>query len=97
MLKEKIKDFVDSMEVDVSELESARWDYNIYGVEPQYAVGGWDYDEDEEWEAQKEKAIDWIKSDGVGAYFNEVSEAAFERDAKTLRLTNAAIKYIESL
>lgn len=66
---EDLDDWVNDIEIDESELESASWDCNIYGVEPQYAVGGWIYDEDEYYQAQVDKAIDYLKSDGWGGYF----------------------------
>lgn len=67
-LKE-LEDWVGKIEIDVEDLESAKWDSNIYCVEPQYAVGGWVYDEDEYYQAQVDKAIDYLKSDGWGGYF----------------------------
>lgn len=67
-LKE-LEDWVGKIEIDVEDLESSKWDSNIYGVEPQYAVGGWVCDEDEYYQAQVDKAIDYLKSDGWGGYF----------------------------
>lgn len=86
---EELNDWVDKIEIDESDLESARWDCNIYGVEPQYAVGGWIYDEDEYYKAQIDKAIDYLKSDGWGGYF----EYADNQDDEAL--TKEAIEYLE--
>ena len=57
-LKKQIDEWVESFEIDVEELESAHYDRNIYDLEPHLAVGGWVWDEDEEYQAQVEKAID---------------------------------------
>ena len=64
-IKKMVSDFVDDREIEVSELDSAEYDSNIYGVEPQYAVGGYDYDEDEYYAKQLEEAIECIKADGL--------------------------------
>lgn len=93
MLKKKIYDFIENIAIDMDELESASWDRNIYGVEPQYAVGGWDYDDDEYFEKQVETAIEWFNEDGVGNYI-DIGEAT-ERDAEHHRLTDKVINWIE--
>lgn len=92
LTKEQFKeldDWVDEIEIDEKNLESAKWDRNIYGVEPQYAVGGWIYDEDEYYQAQVDKAIDYLESDGWGGYF----EYADNQDEDSL--TKEAIEYLE--
>ena len=72
MLRENIKkeliDVIETIEVDVTSLESCRWIRNIYGTEPQYAVGGYDWDEDEEWRAKALKLARWVEKDGLGEY-----------------------------
>ena len=93
MLKKKIYDFIENIVIDMDELESARWDRNIYGVEPQYAVGGWDYDEDEYFEKQVETAIEWFSDDGIGNHI-DIGDA-FYRDEENRRLTDKAIGWIE--
>lgn len=67
---EKVEDFVQDLEVDESSLDSARWDSNPYGVEPQLAIGSgcWVYDDDDYYNAQLEKALDCIESDGAWEY-----------------------------
>lgn len=69
-IKKELLNVAEAIEIDVTSLESCRWIRNIYGVEPQYAVGGYDWDEDEEWRAQLLKLADWIEVDGIGEYVN---------------------------
>lgn len=96
MLKQKIKKFVQDIEIDPTTLDSCEWDSNPYLVESQLAGGSGEYvwDEAEEWEAKKEAAIEAIKCNGLWGF---VPEAIDERDAETLRLTDAIIEYIEIL
>ena len=70
---EKVEDFVQDLEVDESSLDSARWDSNPYGVEPHLAVGSgcWVYDDDDYYNAQLEKALDYIESDGAWEYIED--------------------------
>lgn len=77
--------------IEPSDLESAKWDSNIYGVEPQYAVGGWVYDEDEYYNKQIEEAIEMILADGIGAYFYEVDQDDNSDDEE---LEKEAIEYL---
>lgn len=84
-LKKQIDEWVDDFEIDVEELESAHYDRNIYGLEPHLAVGGWVWDEDEEYRAQVEKALEALKEDGVEAYFDVDEE-----------MTDEVVKYLES-
>lgn len=97
-------------DVDPSELQSARWDNNPYGVEPQLrgGSGAWDYDEDELFNAASEDLIDAIESDGIFEYFLEyngcISEDTIEDiEAKIdeiegyeTALNNEAIEYIRN-
>lgn len=70
---EKVEDFVQDLEVDESSLDSARWDSNPYGVEPHLAGGSgcWVYDDDDYYNAQLEKALDCIESDGAWEYIKD--------------------------
>lgn len=70
---EKVEDFVQDLEVDESSLDSARWDSNPYGVEPALAGGSgcWVYDDDDYYNAQLEKALDYIESDGAWEYIKD--------------------------
>lgn len=77
-LKQKVDEFVNDFEIDVEELESAYYDSNIYGLEPHLAVGGWVWDEDEEYRAQVEKTLESLKEAGVEAYFDVDEESSKE-------------------
>lgn len=70
---EKVEDFVQDLEIDESSLNSSRWDSNPYGVEPWLAVGSgcWVYDDDDYYNAQLEKALDYIESDGAWEYIKD--------------------------
>ena len=58
--------------VDIEDLRSAKYDSNPYGVEPELvgSSGGFDWDDDELWNASCELAVKWLKADGLGGYFN---------------------------
>lgn len=86
---EELDNWINEIEIDEEDLESAKWDSNIYCVEPQYAVGGWVYDEDEYYQAQVDKAIDYLKSDGWGGYFE------YDDNQDDEVLTKEAIEYLE--
>lgn len=59
-MREAVDKKIDSFEIDPEDLENSKYDSNIYGVEPQYAKGGWIVDDDEYFEKQVEKAIDYL-------------------------------------
>ena len=64
-LKEKILEFVENLEIDVTELPSYRYSpAQTYGWVNNPEPADDDWDEDEEIEAKKEKAIEMIKADG---------------------------------
>lgn len=67
-IKKELLAEIEEVDIDVSTLDSTRWDRNIYGVEPHLAVGGWDYDEEELWKEQAKKLADMVKSDGLCNY-----------------------------
>lgn len=77
-LKKQIDEWVDDFDIDVEALPSSYYDRNIYGLEPHLAVGGWVWDEDEEYRAQVEKALEALKEDGVEAYFDVDEENSKE-------------------
>lgn len=70
---ERVEDFVQDLEVDESSLDSAKWDSNPYGVEPHLAIGSgcWVYADDDYYNAQLEKALDCIESDGAWEYIKD--------------------------
>lgn len=83
--KWEIKDFVFSIDVDVEELESFDYDDNPYGLEYPLSRGSGcgSWDEDEELEVQKERAIELITQDGMWEYIPvcvdcESDEAEYE-------------------
>ena len=70
--KWEIKDFVFSIDVDVEDLEAYDYDDNPYGLEYPLSRGSGcgTWDEDEELEAQKMRAIELITQDGMWEYIS---------------------------
>lgn len=70
---DKVENFVQDLEVDESSLNSSRWDSNPYGVEPELAGGSgcWVYDDDDYYNAQLEKALDYVESDGAWEHIED--------------------------
>lgn len=74
MLNEKIKkqllDKAETIDIDVSELESYHWDNNPYDLEPALALGsaGGVWEEDEEYSEQCKLLAEWVIADGLGEY-----------------------------
>ena len=87
-MRKVVDDKIDSFEIDPEDLEHSKYDSNIYGVEPQYAKGGWIVDDDEYFEKQVEKAIDYLDgsildfcdlpSDMVQIYSEDIDEKLVE-------------------
>lgn len=69
-IKKELLNKAETIDIDVSELESYHWDNNPYDLEPALARGSacgvWD--EDEEWKEQLRTLADWVKADGLGEY-----------------------------
>lgn len=101
-LKE-LEDWVGKIEIDVEDLESAKWDSNIYGVEAPLAVGGWVYDEDECYIEQAKLALEIIEVDGAWEHFSwcfdKDGDPDEEKNEKVLDVLRAEIdgKYVEPL
>lgn len=84
--KWEIKDFVFSIDVDVEDLDSYDYDDNPYGLEYPLSRGSGcgTWDEDEELEAQKMRAIELITQDGLWEYLGvgvdcETDDAEYEK------------------
>lgn len=84
--KWEIKDFVFSIDVDVEDLESYDYDDNPYGLEYplSHGSGCGSWDEDEELEAQKIRAIELLTQDGMWEYISvgvdwETDEDEYEK------------------
>ena len=91
--KKELKEWVDKIEIDVETLPLSYYDINVFCVEEHLAVGGWVYDEDEYHEAQIEKAIDYLETDGgVFSYFPWTDDEDVAE-----QLTKEAVEYIRSL
>lgn len=69
-VKKKLLELVENQDVNISELKSAKWIRNIYGVEPHLAVDGWDYDSGEYFSKQAEQLADSIDNYGVCNYLD---------------------------
>ena len=75
-IKKQLLNKAETIDIDVSELESYHWDDNPYGLEPALACGSacgvWD--EEEEWKEQCKLLAEWVKAD----------EAAMVEDEKLI-------------
>lgn len=91
----EINDWVVDIDVDVDDLESAKYVSNIYGVEPQYAVGGYDYDEDEYWSRQLEKALSYLDGDMAYEYF-DFAHSEDDDEAEEERLHNQVLAVLKA-
>jgi hypothetical protein len=86
--------------IDISELPSAYWDPNPYGVEPQLigSSAGWALkDEDDLWKA----ACDWmekaVEADGAAQYLWDYLTPEQQDDEEfQIALTKEAINYIQT-
>lgn len=93
--KKELKEWVDKIEIDVEDLPSAYYDSNPFCVEEPLnrGSGQWVYDEDEGWEVQKEKAIDYLETDGgVADYFGWGDD-----EEESEELTKEAVEYIKTI
>lgn len=99
-LKQCCLDFINNLEVDCSELKSIST-YVPYGDTTVVAYD--DYDEDEVLELQKEKALDYLKSDSIYDYkefeefLKDFDSRADNFDEVIEELNKKAIKIIEEL
>lgn len=77
-VKAEIEKYMEQhIDVEPEEMISSRWVNNIYGVDPQYAVGGYDWDEDEEYSIKCNRMADMIEEDGLVQYV-DVEDDEFE-------------------
>lgn len=99
-MRDNLDKQISEIDIDPSELSSAVWNNNPYDVEPQLASGSgmYEYDEDEYFNAQCEKMIYYIKSDGAIQYlWDLIPEDKQEDDEYNDALTKEAEQYIMSL
>lgn len=95
----KIKGWVDNMEIDVEELESAYYDRNPYGVEEELigSSGCWEYDEDEYYRAQCDKAIEYIIGDCASAYFDITDDEMVIFETNRVNIDEEFVRVIRAL
>lgn len=74
--KEQIKAWIDEIEIDVKELPSYKYTPACTAFNPEPEEEYWD--EDEEWNAQCDKAIEYIEADGIAEYLNIEFENGFD-------------------
>ena len=98
-MKKEIDEFVSNLEIDDVSGMSGEW--CDYGVErsPRW----FEPDEDEYFEAQKEKAIDYIKSDGAVEHIELITQEwdkitdDLRREDWSSYMDELVIKYIEEM
>ena len=71
-IKKQVDEFIEQINIDVEELPSYHYDRNPYGVEDALSgtSGGYDWDDDEEYQAQLEKALEILESDSIFEYID---------------------------
>lgn len=97
-LKKELLEKVDKMEVNVEDLKSYHREYNPFGVPAEYATWEYDWDENEEWQAQIKKMKKYLEDDGAGEYLTLADDDwdnQEENDCTTL--TNECINYLSTL
>ena len=96
---EEIEKWIEEIDVDVSDLSSYHYDDNPYGVDRE--LRGWSgeyvWDEDEEYTAKIEKAIDYLESDGVEGYFDVDDDELTLFEARDDELVDEFIRIVEAL
>lgn len=95
----EITDWVEGIEVDCSELPSYHYDKDPYGVGPE--LRGWSgkyvWDEDEEFESQCDEAIEYLKEEGVEAFFDVDDDELTLFDSRDDELVDEYIRIVEAL
>lgn len=90
--KKQIDEWTEDQDIDVTELYSYQYDKDPYGVGPE--LRGWSgcyvWDEDEEYTAKIEQAIDNLTADGWDGYFD--CDEGQDPD----ELTKEAIEYLRA-
>ena len=99
-LKKELDNYLEKLEVDVSELDSYHYVRNPYCVEEQLigSSSGYEWDEDEEYNAKVEKLIEYIEADGIKYYLTLQSEDWDNEDEEDATTLSTEVKsYLESL
>lgn len=96
--KEKIRKFVFSVKIDVEDLESYEYDDNPYGLEYPLSRGSGccSWDEDEELEAKKERAIELITKDGIWEHISLGVDCDTD-DAEYEKVYREVVEFIRSI
>ena len=71
-MKTKILEVVDTIEIDVDELDSFTYDRNPYELEYPLSMGSGeaDWDEDEEMRTKFDRVISDVEDEGIGEYID---------------------------
>lgn len=92
--KKQLDQIVSTYDITLEELTTAEYDNNIYGVEEHLAVGGWTWDEEEEYVLQVKKVIECIEQDGIGEILDLTDEQWEDEDFQA-QLEKEAISYLK--
>lgn len=95
----EIEAWIENIEIDVEELDSAYYDRNPYGVEEALigSSGGWQCDDEEYYEEQCDKAVDRLKDEGVEGYFDVEDDELTLFDARDDEIVDEFIRVVEAL
>ena len=98
LTKEQEKDieqWVKDLGIDETQLDSYHWERNPYGVEDPLIGSSscYEWDEEEYYEAQQQKALDLLDGDRITDYMDWDIGDDIDED----QLTDEAIKFIEEM
>lgn len=95
----EITDWVERIAVDCSELPSYHFEKDPFGVGPELRRGSerYEWDEDEEFDAQCDEAIEMLKEEGIETFFDVDDDELTLFDAKDDELVDEYIRIIEAL
>lgn len=93
-IKKQVDKFIEQINIDVEELPSYHYDRNPYGVEDALigTSGGYDWDADEEYQAQLEKALEILESESIFEYI----DADDIKDSEQEEYQKLTIEYIKN-
>lgn len=95
-IQKQLEEYIPQIEVEVKELDSYEYSPAVYSWQSSCCGPAEEYwDEDEEYEAQVEKLIEYIEADGLGEYIN-VSGDEYEQVSEDKELKEKVINWLES-
>lgn len=97
-IKKQVLDKINTLDVDVTKLDSYQYNGNPYGVERALigTSGDYEWSEIEEWTEKVRKFISWLEDDCVSEYI-ELSSDETSKDFEDRELTQEVINWLYKL